>query len=148
MSFSSSQGSGIGVMTRAAEGFLAAQSWCAQVHSATPVFGIEGVVGVFRCTLMPSHPDADMMVWVVVGDLPPAYLVHEPGDSWQDALAAYVDEMGRWVAAVRSGESPGDDIIPVNVAPTLEHAELLASRLEFIRERLVEVDPDSVERDI
>ncbi len=128
--------------------FLAAHSWCGQVHTVTPVFGLDGVLSVFRCTLLPNHPDADMMVWVVVGDLPPAYLVHEPGDSWQDALAGYVDEMGRWVAAIRTGEVPGEDIIPVNVAPTPEYAELLALRLAFIRSRLVDVDPDSVESDI
>jgi hypothetical protein len=135
-------------MTVEAERFLSAQSWCAQVHAVTPVFGLVGVLGVFRCTLLPAHPDADMMVWVVVGDLPAAYLVHEPGDSWQDALAGYVEEMGRWVRAVQAGETPGEDIIPVNVAPTPEHAELLASRLAFIHKRLVDVDPDSVESDI
>jgi hypothetical protein len=148
MSIHPPKDSDVDAMAVEAERFLAAQSWCAHVHSVTPVFGIDGVLGVFRCTLLPSHPDADMMVWVVVGDLPAAYLVHEPGDSWQDALAGYVEEMGRWVAAIRTGEVPGDDIIPVNVAPTIEHAELLASRLTFIHSRLVDVDPDSVERDI
>jgi hypothetical protein len=88
------------------------------------------------------------MVWVVVGDVPPAYVVHEPGDSWQDALAGYVSEMQRWVDAVRVGQQPGDDIIPVNAPATTENAELLASRLGFIRTRLVDVDPASVESDV
>lgn len=87
------------------------------------------------------------MVWVVVGDLPPAYLAHEPGDSWQDALRGYVEEVALWVAAVRESSSL-DEVIPVNVAPTAEHADMLASRLEFIRVNLVEVDPDSVESDV
>jgi hypothetical protein len=138
----------VAAMAASAEQFLAAQSWCSQVYSVTPVFGLEGVVGVFRCTLLPSQPDADMMVWVVTGDLPPAYLVHEPGDSWQDALTAYVAEMGHWVAAIQDGRTPGSDIIPVQAPPTRYHAEMLASRLEFLRTRLVDVDPDSVERDV
>jgi hypothetical protein len=134
-------------LAAAAERFLAGQRWCARVLRVTPVFAIAGVLGVFRCSLLPSDPTADVMVWVVVGDLPPAYLVHEPGDSWQDALRGYVDEMGRWVAAARAG-APVDDLIPVSVAPTAGHADMLASRLEFIRTELVEVDPDSVESDV
>ncbi|HEY4304722.1 MAG TPA: hypothetical protein VGM82_09655 [Gemmatimonadaceae bacterium] len=112
-------------MTAAATEFLAAQPWCGRVVSVVPVFVLAGDVGAFRCSLIPSQPNADVMVWVVVGDLPSAYLVHEPGDSWQDAFAAYVTELSRW-----------------------ENDERLASRLEFIRTRLVDVDPDSVVSDV
>ena len=87
------------------------------------------------------------MVWVVVGDVPSAYLVHEPGDSWQDALREYVAEMNSWVTAVRTGTSL-DDVIPVNAPPTMEYANMLASRLDFIQTRLVDVDPASVESDV
>jgi hypothetical protein len=87
------------------------------------------------------------MVWVIVGDLPPAYLVHEPGDSWQDALRGYVEEMQRWVDAVRAND-PLEDVIPVKAAPTSEHADLLARRLSFMQSHLLDVDPDTVESDI
>jgi hypothetical protein len=134
-------------LAAAAERFLARHSWCASVQRVTPIFAIAGVIGVFRCTLVPSHPDADVMVWVVVGDLPPAYLAHELGDSWQDALRRYVEEMSAWVEAARSGASL-DDVIPVNAPPTPEYADMLASRLDFVRTRFVEVDPDSVASDV
>ncbi len=44
--------------------------------------------------------------------------------------------MGKWVTAVRNG---GDvtELIPVNVPPRLEYAEMLASRLNFIKESLL-----------
>lgn len=135
-------------MTAAAMTFLAGQTWCSRVLSVVPVFAIAGVLGVFRCSLIPRQPDADVMVWVIVGDVPPAYIVHEPGDSWQDALAGYVSEMQRWVDAVRAGQQPGADIIPVDVPATSENADLLASRLGFIQTRLVDVDPTSVASDV
>lgn len=134
-------------LTAAAERFLAGQRWCARVLHVTPVFALTGVLGVFRCSLLPSDPRADVMVWVIVGDLPPAYIAHEPGDSWQDALDGYTTEMARWVDAVRTG-APLDDVIPVNARTTSEFADMLASRLAFIRTRLVEVDPSSVENDV
>jgi hypothetical protein len=86
-------------------------------------------------------------VWVVVGDLPSAYIVHEPGDLWQDALTGYVSEMERWVNAVRAGASL-NNVIPVNVRPSREYADMLSSRLDYIRSRLLDVDPDSVESDV
>ena len=134
-------------LAAAAERFLAGQPWCGRVRQVTPVFAIRGVLGVFRCSLIPSHPDADVMVWVVVGDLPSAYLAHEPGDSWQDALHGYVEEMAPWVEAVQAGRAV-DGLIPVDVPATPPHAELLASRLAFIRTRLLDVDPRSVASDV
>lgn len=134
-------------LTAAASAFLASQSWCASVLLVKPIFAIEGVLGVFRCSLITAHPDADPMVWVIVGDLPPAYIVHEPGDSWQDALRGYADEMERWVEAVRAGTAV-DRLIPVDAPPTRETADLLASRIEFLRTNLVDVDPKSVENDV
>jgi hypothetical protein len=141
------RGADVPTLTAAAERFLAGQRWCGSVRQVTPVFAIAGVLGVFRCSLLPSHPDADVMVWVVVGDLPSAYLVHEPGDSWQDALRSYVEEMEMWVEAVRAGGAL-DEVIPVSAPATPEYADMLASRLGFIRDRLVDVDPDSVESDV
>jgi hypothetical protein len=145
---SSLRNAGVPELTTAATQFLSSQSWCGQVLQVTPVFAITGVVGVYRASLIPSQPNADIMVWLVVGDLPPAYIAHEPGDSWQDALIGYVTEMERWVDVVRNGEMPGDDIIPVNVPATAAFADRLASRLAFIRARFIDVDPDSVESDV
>lgn len=134
-------------MTALAERFLAGQHWVSRVHGVTPVFAIAGTLGVFRCAVIPSQPDADVMVWVVVGDLRPAWVLHEPGDSWQDALAGYVDDMERWVAAARAGK-PLSDVIPVDVARTGEYLDEFAARLEFIRTRLVDVDPRTVASDV
>jgi hypothetical protein len=138
----------VAAMASAATDFLAAQRWCGRVLSAVPVFVVEGVVGAFRCSLVPRQPDADVMVWVVVGDLPSAYLAHEPGDSWQDALRGYIGEMRRWVDAVLDGQAPGADIIPVNAPATRENAALLASRLDFLQARLLDAEPDSVPNDV
>jgi hypothetical protein len=121
--------------------------WCGEITECALGFAIAGVLGVFRVGLRPARAGVDPTVWVVVGDVPPAYLAYEDGDTWQDALRGYVDEMQAWVDAVRASESV-DDLIPVNVAPTVEYADMLASRLAFIRERLIDVDAESPESDV
>ena len=127
--------------------FVESFAWCERVTDCVLGFAIAGVLGVFRIDLIPTpERGADPNVWVVLGDLPPAYLAFDEGDTWQDALRGYVEEMQQWVDAVRAGESL-EDVIPVNVSATREHADMLATRLQFISERLVSVDAASLESD-
>jgi len=62
-------------------------------------------------------------------------------------LRGYVEEMESWVEAVRLGTSI-DDLIPVSASPTREHADMLAGRLAFLREHLIEADPTSLDGDV
>ena len=133
------------VLASRATEFVAGFRWCQQVTGCALAFAIAGVLGIFRIDLRPTA-EADPVVWVVVGDLPSAYLAYEEGDGWQDALGGYVEEMQACVDAARAGASI-EDLIPVNAPPTPEYVQMLASRLEFLRRNLLEVDPDSVEGD-
>src|SRR5258708_22011579 len=94
--------------------------------------GVGGVVAVFLFELEPIRPDVDDRLWVVAGDLPPAYLVLDNARTAREALSEYVEQMSLWVEAAKSGDSV-DDLIPVNVPPTPENADLLERRLDFIR---------------
>jgi hypothetical protein len=54
-------GADVPTLAKAAERYLASQSWCARVLQITPVFAVVGIVGVFRCSLLPSSLDADVI---------------------------------------------------------------------------------------
>ena len=127
--------------------FLESHSWCGPVKACELAFAVAGVVGIFKISFEPTRPDIDSVLWVVTGDLPPGYLVTDDAPDWQGALAGYVDEMRKWVAAARNGTSTAD-VIPVNVAPTPEYAEMLESRLNFIERELIAVAPDRIEGDV
>lgn len=127
--------------------FLETHSWCGRVRSGELAFAVAGVVGVFKIAFEPARSDVDSVLWIITGDLPPAYLVTDDAPDWQSALAAYIDEMRTWVAAVRNG-SPTADVIPVSVAPTVEHAQILESRLDFLQREFVAVSADSIEGDV
>ena len=134
-------------MASEASDFLSSHQWCGEVTSGRLALAVAGVVGVFQFDFVPAAPGVDDTLWVVVGDLPPAYLVRDESPGWQEALRSYVHEMRRWVAAVRGG-SDLDDVIPVGAAPTPEHAEMLESRLNFLDSELIQVPADSIEGDI
>jgi hypothetical protein len=126
--------------------FLESHPWCGPVRSAELAFAVGGVVGVFKISFDPTGTDVDSVLWVVNGDLPPAYLLTDEAPDWQGALAGYVEEMRKWVAAVRNGTSTAD-VIPVNVSPTPEYAEMLERRLDFIEREFIAVPSDSIEGD-
>jgi hypothetical protein len=133
-------------LAQRASAFLLSHAWCRSVASVHLAWAVAGVVGVFQLKLVPARKDIDDTLWVIVGDLPPAYLVCDESPSWREALESYVYEMRKWVSAVRKGESV-EDIIPVNVAPTLAWADELDDRLTFISDRILNSKAGEIEGD-
>jgi len=127
--------------------FLSGFRWCGKITELSLGYAIAGVLGVFRAEIAPVEEGVDSVLWVIVGDLPPAYLTVDPDADWQAVLEAYVREMDLWVHAVQRGESL-DEVIPVNVPPTIENASLLASRLHFLRTRLLTGTLESLPSDV
>lgn len=127
-------------LARRATLFLSAFHWCAEIRESYLAFDIGYPLGVFLFCIEPRLVGVDDTLWVVTGDCPPAYLVCDAAPDWTAALGCYVYEMQRWVEAIRSGQSV-TGLIPVNVKPTLEHAEMLAWRLSFIQDHCIEGKP-------
>src|SRR5436309_4830817 len=121
-----------------AQAFLLSHSWCKKIEKVYLAWAIGRVIGIFFFRLQPTRRGVDRRLWVVVGHLPPAYLVCDDAETWQEALAAYTDEMSRWVRAVRCRRSV-KDLIPVNAPPTRKYAKMLDDRLRFIRNRFLSV---------
>jgi len=119
--------------------FLRGHRWCGELISAQCAFAVAGVISILLIEFEPRKANVDSRVWVIVGDIPPAYIAYDVGDSWQDALSGYIYEMRLWVRAVEAGE-PTQELIPVNGAPTLANATALGSRLNFLEENLINAD--------
>ena len=53
----------------------------------------------------------DEWVWVIVGEVPPAYITIDDAPNPACAVDGYIGAMREWAAAVRSGEST-DGLVP------------------------------------
>jgi hypothetical protein len=133
-------------LAKKATDFLRAFRWCASVRESYLAFDIGYPLGVFLFRIEPRLVGVDDTLWVVVGDTPPAFLVCDDAPDWMGALHCYVYEMQRWVEAVRAGRTL-DGIIPVNVPPTREHADMLTSRLGYIQDHILDGIPFPDDRD-
>jgi hypothetical protein len=123
-------------MHHAASRYLTSFKWCRRVEKAWLGMGMGGIVAVFLFEIEPAQRNVDRTLWVVVGDLPPAYLVTDSSPDPEAALRTYIAEMRKWIDAVRKGESL-DDIIPVNAAPDAVMASRLEGRLDFLEKKIL-----------
>ncbi len=73
---------------------------------------------------------------MVVGDIPPLYLVLDDLPDSPAALQAYVNWRRDWVAAVRDGGSL-EGMPPVDVPPTRANADALSRRLDYIEREII-----------
>ena len=134
-------------MHQEATKYIGSFPWCKKVKEEYFGIGVGKVFAIFLFRIEPANPKVDEWLWVVVGDLPSAYLVTDNAPNPACALDVYICEMGRWVTAVKEGKSVVG-LIPVNVAPSLEHAKMLESRLSFLdRKILSEYKDDLLKED-
>ncbi len=113
--------------------YLLSFHWCLGIQKGWFGWGVGAIAAVFVFEIHPATPNVDKLLWIIVGDLPPAYLVVDQSPTPIDALRTYVELMQEWITAIREGKSI-EECIPVNSAPTRESADALEKRLNFLKQ--------------
>ena len=125
-----------------AKNYIEDFKWCISTKKCwyDKDFGIYEKIGVFLFEIEPLNNNVDDFIWVIVGDLPSVYL-DKSITTGQEAVEQYCYLMQEWADNVKNGESL-DECYPVPVDPTIENAELLISRITFIRRELLMKDEE------
>ena len=117
--------------------FLLSHKWCKKVikgwHDRD--LSIYEKLGVFLFEVESENKLTDSFVWVIVGDIPTAYIDQSVTVS-KDALNIYCDLMIEWSDNILQGKSL-EECYPVKVEPTPENAQLLKSRIAFIKKEIL-----------
>lgn len=125
-------------MAAEARAYIEDFEWSPPIESLHLGLGVGGVIAAFLVQFEEEIDGTDDdALWVVVGDLPSAYVVVEPDDDGVAALERYCEVMEDWAFNVLKGNSL-DDSFPVEAEATDEHAEMLNSRIAFIRTEILE----------
>lgn len=122
--------------------YLAGQNWCQEILDYWFFNGWGGIFSIFLFKIAPSN-NADEFVWIVTGDLPIAYIDIESAPTGNCAAKVYTNIMSEWIHAVKNGEDL-DDVFPVNVPPVKKYANMLESRINFIREKILSTLDDEL----
>jgi len=122
-----------------AEAYIRSFKWCPPIERMYLAFGVGGIIGLFLARFGRSVAGfEDRELWVVVGDLPSAYFVTEAAPTAPAALETYSGLMEDWAQGVLSGADISG-CFPVSAEPTDEHARMLLSRLEYIRQEFIPI---------
>lgn len=125
-----------------------ARAYVGSFRSAVPIadmplaFAVPPILAVFLVRFARPIERGELAgeteMWLVVGDLPSMTFETEAAPTPADALRLYCAIAQDWAETVLNG---GDlaACYPIPVEPTREHAEMLLSRLEYIREEFVPI---------
>ena len=125
-------------MLAEAKKYISAFKWCMGIDKTYLGVGFPGIIAVFLFKIRASQKNVDEWLWVIVGDVPPAYISVIGAPDPAAAIDGYVGAMEDWVNAVKSGKDV-DNLIPVNVPPVLKWAERLEARLNFIDKEILPI---------
>jgi hypothetical protein len=118
-----------------ASAYIRSFGWCSSIKASYVGDCVGGIIALVLFQIEPASADVDEWIWVVVGDLPSAYIA-PASPSPHDALEDYIEQMSKWVDAVRD-QRPVADLIPVNTPPTRDWADALDQRLQFLRKEIL-----------
>jgi hypothetical protein len=117
-----------------AENYIQSFSWCHSIVSSYFAGGVGKVFATFLFKVSTTRDDVDPWAWILVGDVPSAYIPLQDARSKKAAFDAYIQGMQRWVEVAREGREPKPEegCPPVNVPATPEWAEDLDKRLKML----------------
>jgi len=123
-----------------ARSFVQGFHWAPPIEDLVLAFGVGPILGLFLARFEHSIASGgckgDIEIWVVVGDLPPAYFVVDDAPTPAEALEIYCELMEDWADRVLADEDLSDSY-PIAAEPTMEHGKMLKSRIGFIRSELI-----------
>jgi hypothetical protein len=73
-------------MSQDAEAYLRSFSWCKEVSGSFFGGGVGGIIAVFLFNIRPARPAVGSWIWIIVGDIPSAYLPLEDAASPADGV--------------------------------------------------------------
>lgn len=125
-----------------AKQFLMSHKWCTGLQDLRAECFVAPIFALFGAHVT-MDSDRCEGVWVLIGDLPPAYLDRVTSPTARDAFENYLAELEAWVEAARKG-LPINDIMPVchansakPIPPTSENTDLVVRRISLIRELIL-----------
>jgi hypothetical protein len=122
-------------MAIAADEYICSFAWCQKVVRSFFAGGVGGMFAIFLFDITPTRPEVGQWIWIVIGDVPPAYLPLEDAKTSMQVFSKYVQGMMKWVQLARQGKQrmPEDGVPPINVPATPEWAEKLEKRIHLLR---------------
>lgn len=120
-------------MAQEALTYIRGFKWAPPVKRLYLAFGVGGVMALFLVEFehaIQGAPDEEL--WVVVGDMPPAYFIVDESPDAAEALNNYCGLMEEWADCVLAKRNLSQ-CYPISTAPTKPNAKMLKDRMKHVR---------------
>lgn len=85
--------------------YLASQKWCGEIYEGWLFTNIGYALCIFLYRIDKLQSSEDNLVWIVVGDIPPAYLDTYNVESTKEVIENYIELVEDWIENAESGNS-------------------------------------------
>jgi hypothetical protein len=126
----------IRALAEEAHAFVHSYRWTPPIGQLVLAFGVGPIIGLFLMRFEPGGRPEDRERWVVVGDLPSMHFETDDAPTPAIALRLYCAIAQDWADNVKAGRDLSDSY-PIDAEPTSEHADMLLSRIKFIRKKMI-----------
>ena len=116
--------------------YLSSFEWVESIDRYHVEFLMPEFIVLLLAEIRGTSAEVDKELWVVSGDLPDAYFVKDQAKTAPRALTVYCDLMEAWVECV-SSKGDFSQVYPVEAQPSAENAQMLKSRINFIRSEVI-----------
>ena len=117
-----------------AKEYLISQNWCTAINKGWVASSFGYILNIFYFKIIPDHISCnDEFVWIIEGDIPPAYIDIISATNAYEALNCYINLMEEWVENVKNEDS-ADECFPLSIPPQRKYAIMLESRLKLLKE--------------
>jgi hypothetical protein len=126
----------IAALSEAARGFTTSYRWSPPIEDLVLAFAVAPMLGLYLMRFEPGGRPEDRERWVVVGDLPSMHFETDDTPTPALALELYCAIAQDWAENVLAGRDLSESY-PIPVEPTRQYADMLLSRVDFIRSELI-----------
>jgi hypothetical protein len=122
-----------------ASAYLSRFKWCDKIKEKYLYYNLGTTLCVFLFDIKNNQSSdiGDNLLWVIVGDLPSMYLDTYHIKTLKEALDLYAYLGGDWADKIIAKKSL-KKCFPFDEKPSIELAQLLKTRVKFIKENLLE----------
>jgi hypothetical protein len=110
--------------------------WCKEVRDSVLYLNLGSTLCIFLFEIENFASSEDNFLWIMVGDIPAMYLDVYGSKTTIEVLRRYNALAKDWISNVERGLSV-DDCYPFNVEPTMEMADMLKKRVDFIEKTII-----------
>ncbi|WP_184545844.1 hypothetical protein [Mucilaginibacter sp. FT3.2] len=121
---------------RKAEDYLLGFKWCAEIKDCFLYYNLGEIFSIFLFEIENTQSAGDRFLWIIVGDIPSMYLDIYGTKSTVEVVEDYIKLAADWIVNVRARKSV-EDCYPFDAEPKIELANLLAKRIAFMKDALL-----------